>query len=113
MTDLKPGDRIAINADIAPGAFPGEFLVTINTATGPLSGFVREDPIVRAADRPALIATVRNVSATTIAVWLTGSFFTSTGLADLTTDWRERDRACPGLDPGVRARLDARAAAML
>ncbi len=91
MIDLKPGDRIAINSDVAPGAFPGEFLVTISTATGPLSGFVREDQILRGGDQPALIATVRNVTGSTIGIWLQGSFFTSTGLANLATDWARQN----------------------
>ena len=91
MIGLKPGDRVAINSDVAPGAFPGEFLVTINTATGPVSGFVREDQISRAGGQPALIATVRHVSGSTIGVWLKGSFFTSTGLADLAADWARQN----------------------
>lgn len=91
MTDLKPGDRIIINSDVAPGAFPGEFLVTISTATGPLSGFVKEDQIFRSGHEQSLIATVRDVSGSTIGVWLQGSFFTSTGLADLAADWARQN----------------------
>lgn len=92
MADFEPGERVAVQCDVQPGAFPGEFLVTVDTLAGPISGFVREGDLV---EHKSLRGKVMKVSAGALAVWLYGSFFTTNGLADLPADKVHREAAVP------------------
>ena len=65
------------------GAFPGERLVTVSTETGPVSGFAKADFVIDRDDGTYLVAEVKRVSRDKITVRLFGSFFTTTGLADI------------------------------
>ena len=86
MGKYEPGEQIAVRCDVQPGAFPGEYLVTVSTATGPLSGFARETDLMMNG-RTSLLGTVQAVTPEMLEVWLRGSFFTTNGLAELKTDW--------------------------
>jgi hypothetical protein len=85
MSFPAPGEKVYVPTDVDEGAFPGENLVTIETKTGPISGFAKADNI-RTADGDAyLLAEVKDVSDDTLTVRLYGSFFTTTGLAYLSS----------------------------
>lgn len=85
MAKFEPGDGVAVPATIQQGAFPGEFLVTVSTQSGPVSGFVREQDIVE--PNKTIHAVVRGSSSDGLTVLLSGSYFTTNGLAEFSTDW--------------------------
>jgi hypothetical protein len=90
MARFAAGQPILIPCDVEPGAFASEFLVTFETLEGPVSGFVREDNLQRIGAEGGgayVFATVKDVSEDTLTVVVRGSFFTTTGLAHLKTDW--------------------------
>lgn len=81
----SPGDKVLIPTEVGDGAFPNEKLVTVSTQEGPVSGFTRAEHIVSNNDGQFLMAEVRNVSEQSLTVRLFGSFFTTTGVAHLST----------------------------
>jgi hypothetical protein len=85
MGKFEPGEAVAVPASIQPGAFPGEYLVTVPTQTGPVSGFVRTQDIVE-PDK-TIQAVVQASTDHGLAVRLSGSYFTTNGLVDLPLDW--------------------------
>jgi hypothetical protein len=83
MAGLAPGDEILVPTEAQSGAFPGEKLVTVSTETGPISGFAKADFVIRQDDGTYLLAEVKRVLGDVVTVRLYGSFFTTTGLADI------------------------------
>lgn len=83
MAGLAPGEKILVPTEVMSGAFPGERLVTIATDHGPISGFARADFVIDQGDGTFLVAEVKRVGADHVTVRLYGSFFTTTGLADI------------------------------
>lgn len=83
MASLAPGEKILVPTDAKSGAFPGEKLVTVRTETGPVSGFTKSDFVIDDAEGTYLLAEVKRVLQDVITVKLYGSFFTTTGLADI------------------------------
>lgn len=79
----RPGEKVLVPTEVKAGAFPGEKLVTVSTESGPVSGFAKADAIVVRADAQYLMAEVKTVRPETLTVKLSGSFFTTTGLADI------------------------------
>jgi hypothetical protein len=78
-----PGETVLVPTEVKDGAFPGEKLVTVKTESGPVSGFARDNNIITRAGEQYLLAQVQKVSKTSFTVKLFGSFFTTTGLADI------------------------------
>ena len=88
MKNFKIGDEISVPCDIGRGAFPGEFLVTLESVSGPLSGFVKEEEIICREESNGLVrATIHGFSEDTLSIWIKGSFFQTTGLAHLPQEW--------------------------
>jgi len=89
MPSFAPGQAVRIRCEVQRGAFPTEVLVTFETAEGPLSGFVRRENVERAEGQHEgyIRATIQEVSGDTITVVVSGSFFTTTGLAYLNREW--------------------------
>jgi hypothetical protein len=83
MAGLAPGEKILVPTEAKLGAFPGERLVTITTETGPISGFAKADFVIDQGDGTYLLAEVKRVLGDIVTVKLYGSFFTTTGLADI------------------------------
>ena len=50
MVPFEVGQYIVIPCDVRPGAFPSEFLVTLETLDGVLSGFVGTEYVKRTGD---------------------------------------------------------------
>lgn len=85
MTSFAQGDRVAIPVDIQPGAFPGEYLVTVSTRQGPVSGFVQDQDFVER--NKTIQAVVGSSGPDSLKVQLSGSYFTTNGLVEFAADW--------------------------
>lgn len=83
MAGLAPGEKILVPTEAQSGAFPGEKLVTVSTEAGPVSGFAKTDFVIHQGDGTYLLAEVKRVLNDVVTVKLYGSFFTTTGLADI------------------------------
>jgi hypothetical protein len=83
MAKFQEGQQILIPADVASGPFPGESLVTFETVRGPVSGFVDHSSVETREGKTYLRATVREIDADAVTVWVKGSFFNTNGLAQL------------------------------
>ncbi|MEE9304959.1 MAG: hypothetical protein V3U77_01730 [bacterium] len=82
------GDEVMIRGDVSKGAFEGEFSVVIHTESDLISGFVRDEDMIKVEGAKGYIrAIVRNVTIDTITVRILGSFFTTNGIARLSRDW--------------------------
>lgn len=84
MVDLQIGEKIRIPCTASQGAFPDEWLVSFDTAEGPVSGFVK--CVQEFEGEHYIIGRIEEVRPSVIAVRVEGSFFTTTGLAYLSTD---------------------------
>lgn len=88
MIQLERGNEVGIPCDVKQGAFPEENLITIETISGPVSGFVNRDSILKLEGESGYIrGVVHDVTEDTVTVWIRGSFFTTTGLAYLPYEW--------------------------
>ena len=86
MAKFQEGQQILSPADVASGPFPGELLVTFDTTRGPVSGFVDDAMVERRGEKAYLRATVREVGEEVVTVWVSGSFFNTNGLAQLSKE---------------------------
>lgn len=77
------GKTVLVPTQVKAGAFPGEKFITISTSSGPVSGFAKADSIVDLAGNQYIVAEVQNATAKTVTVRLAGSFFTTTGIAEI------------------------------
>lgn len=89
MGKFEPGEAVSVPATVQPGAFPGEYLVTVPTLTGPVSGFVRDQDIVD--PNKTIQAVVRESSAGGLSVQLSGSYFTTNGQAEFSAEWAKHN----------------------
>ena len=85
MPEFKQGDAVAVPASVQQGAFPGEYLVEVPARSGPISGFVRERDFVEL--RKTIQGIVRESTSSSLSVKLSGSYFTTNGLAEFAPDW--------------------------
>ena len=81
----RPGQTVLVPTNVKAGAFPGEKLVSVETTGGIVSGFAKSDAIVEQSNAQYIKAEVKNVTRQTLTVKLAGSFFTTTGLADISS----------------------------
>lgn len=88
MNRFEVGKFVGIPCDLGSGAFVDEYLVTIETAEGPVSGFITKENLeLIDGEKGVLRGEVVELGADTITVKVRGSFFTTTGLAYLPRDW--------------------------
>ena len=94
MTTFQVGQHVNISCDIHPGAFPDEFLVTLETRDGVTSGFVRTEHITRSLTshtQGVIHGIIRAIANDTITVQLPGSFFTTAiGLTTFPASWADK-----------------------
>ena len=102
MGNFQEGDYVHVRCKIYPGAFPTEYLITLDTKNGVSSGFV---PVkyVDVIDKPkaCIEGVVRKVDGNTITVQLPGSYFTTAmGLTTFSIDWA-KDNMIPAKPAAV------------
>jgi len=83
IMELKKGIAVGILCKVTPGPFAGERLITLESISGPLSGFVRDSELEQRGDQWHVRAIVESVVDDTISVWIRGSFFTTNGMATI------------------------------
>lgn len=96
MVPFEVGQYVAIPCDVRPGAFPSEFLVTLETLDGVSSGFVGTQYVKRTDDesRGIIEGIVRKIEDDTITVQLPGSYFTTAmGMTRFSTAWAKDNGA--------------------
>ena len=87
MTQLSPGLSVRIKCTVQPGPFSEERLVSFDTITGPVTGFVREGNLVNRDNNHWLVqGTVIAVDRDVIEVRVEGSFFTTNGIATISKE---------------------------
>jgi hypothetical protein len=79
--DLREGVTIGVPCDVKPGPFSGEQMISIETLSGPVSGFVRDNELKQQEGQWFVRAVVEEVYADSILVRIRGSFFTTNGIA--------------------------------
>jgi len=90
MPKFEPGESVAVPAIVQDGAFPGEYLITIQTNSGEVSGFVRDRDFV--TPQKTIRAVVRPESnPSVLALQLAGSYFTTNGFMEFAADWANRN----------------------
>ncbi len=82
---FRVGDFVDIRCEIQPGPFSGEYLVTIDTIDGAISGFVRDTELKVAGDEWRVRGRIRHVDSDVLEVWIKGSFLTTNGIANVSS----------------------------
>lgn len=85
MHQLKKGDVINVPVKVTGGAFAGECFISFESIDGPISGFINSSQVVRHGDEAFIPAKVLEIESDRLAVRFHGSFFTTTGLAHIST----------------------------
>jgi hypothetical protein len=81
---LAVGQEVWIRCTVQPGPFSDEPLVTFESIEGPVSGFIKTDELkTGAGGETSVRGIVRNIEKTFVEVWVSGSFFTTNGLANV------------------------------
>lgn len=83
MADLTEGSVIGVLSQVMPGPFSGEFLISVDTVSGPVSGFVRKNELKMDDGRWYVRAVVQSIEDESLTVWIRGSFFTINGIAKI------------------------------
>ncbi|MXW92847.1 MAG: hypothetical protein F4114_13395 [Rhodospirillaceae bacterium] len=92
MKLYEPGTVIEIPCSIAAGAFPTEYFVAIPLDGEVINGFVPTHYISENVGSSAYIpGTVERVAGSTLTIRMPGSYFTTSGIADISRTWAERN----------------------
>jgi hypothetical protein len=83
MQSLKAGVLVGIRCTVQPGPFSDERLVSFDTVTGPVTGFVREANLKKFNEDWCVKGTVISIESDIIEVRVEGSFFTTNGIATI------------------------------
>ena len=84
MPKLEAGTIIAVPCEVRPGPFSDERLISFDTVTGSVSGFVSESELRQVGDRQWYVrAAVQSATEEEVEVRIRGSFFTTNGLATI------------------------------
>ena len=86
MANFKVGAEIAILCETKPGPFSDEKLISFETLNGPVSGFVRESELKQVGEEWFVKGVILKIEAETLEVMVDGSFFTTNGLASISTE---------------------------
>ena len=88
MSRFEIGDEVGVPCTLAEGAFPDEYLVTIEFDRGGISGFVSRDDVHKTELGHGIVrAVVQDVGEETITLKVYGSYLTTTGLTNLDRTW--------------------------
>ena len=83
---LQVGQQIRIPYSVQPGPFSEERLVSFQSLDGPVSGFVRNEELEEKEGKPTIRGVIRAIEKDYLEVWVRGSFFTTNGLANVSTE---------------------------
>ena len=82
LNEIREGVQVQVACSISRGAFLNEYLITIDTSDGPISGFIDANYVNKADDDSAYICgVVHEIQGDNVIIGLPGSFFTTTGIA--------------------------------
>ena len=80
--EVTEGVRVRVSCSKSPGAFLNEYLISIDTQDGPISGFIDADAVEETESGSNYIwGIVRKIEGERVVIGLPGSFFTTTGIA--------------------------------
>lgn len=82
----ESGETLLIPVSASPGAFPDEYLISLDTLDGPISGFIRSDEVKEIEGEKFIEGRVLDASQDGIRVVIHGSYFTTTGLAHISKE---------------------------
>jgi hypothetical protein len=83
---LQIGQQVKIPCEVQPGPFSEERLVTFQSIEGSVSGFVKREELEEAGGQPTIRGVIRAIEKDYLEVWVRGSFFTTNGLANVSTE---------------------------
>lgn len=81
--ELSTGDVVGVPCQVKPGPFSNELLISFDTISGAISGFVRENELRQEGEKWYVRAVVQSTQPDSITVRIRGSFFTTNGLATI------------------------------
>lgn len=88
MAQFRRGQIVNIPCNVQQGAFPNEVLVTMNTDTAVVSGFLKSSSVVRHNGQDYVQGVVIEANAEAVQVRVPGSFFTTAaGLTTVSSGW--------------------------
>lgn len=89
-TEFAQGTRIPVHCSVSQGAFLDEYLITIDTTEGSISGFIDSREVFTDEDGHYVNGIVQEIKGDKIVIMLPGSFFTTTGIAHFSRDMLEK-----------------------
>ncbi len=81
MAGFTVGELVGIECTVQPGPFSDERLISFDTVSGPVSGFVQESDLKQVGDKWRVRALILAIRGDILEVRVRGSFFTTNGLA--------------------------------
>lgn len=88
MSVFVPGQEVRMPCAASRGGPLGEVVVTVDSARGPISGFVKADAVTGEGEKAFLRAWIVDVTDDLVVVEVAGSFFqTAAGRAAVRADW--------------------------
>ena len=88
---IARGAKIPVRCAVSQGAFLNEYLITIDTTEGSISGFIDSDEVFEDAGDHYVDGVVQDIlEDDKVVVLLPGSFFTTTGIAHFSRDMLEK-----------------------
>ena len=80
--EITEGVKVRVFCSKSPGAFLNEYLISIDTKDGPISGFIDAEAVGETeAGASYILGIVREIDGERVVIGLPGSFFTTTGIA--------------------------------
>lgn len=89
MTNLKVGELIGIPCSVQDGPFEREVLVEFESLDGTISGFTSAINIQEQGGQHFIKGRILAIKGTVIQAMVEGSFFTTNGLANFSSDKAE------------------------
>lgn len=86
MHSFKVGDFVDVRCEVKAGPFSEEKLVEFKTIDGVQSGFVSKDKLTEKDGKWLLRGKIQAIHNDSIEVWIEGSFFNTSGLANISTE---------------------------
>lgn len=83
---FKAGDFVGVRCEVQPGPFDGELLVSVNAVDGIISGFVKDTELRKSGEQWEVRGKIQDIKGDVITVMIYGSFFTTNGIASITSD---------------------------